>query len=65
MESEIADNDFRILPIEPKHTALLTTMPLLHKDPFDQPLVAQANVEGIPIVSVAPQLDAYGIIRIW
>ncbi len=36
MEREIADNDFRILPIEPKHTALLTTMPLHHNDPFDR-----------------------------
>jgi PIN domain nuclease of toxin-antitoxin system len=65
MEREIADNDFRILPIEPKHTALLTTMPLHHKDPFDRLLVAQSTVEGIPLVGADPQLDAYGINRIW
>jgi PIN domain nuclease of toxin-antitoxin system len=65
IEREIADNDFRVLPIEPKHTALLTTMPLHHKDPFDRLLVAQATVEGIPLVSADPQLDAYGITRIW
>jgi PIN domain nuclease of toxin-antitoxin system/uncharacterized protein (DUF433 family) len=46
IEREIADNDFHILPIEPRHTALLTTMPLHHKDPFDRLLVAQASVEG-------------------
>jgi len=28
-------------------------------------LVAQANVEGIPLVSADVQLDAYGITRIW
>jgi PIN domain nuclease of toxin-antitoxin system len=65
MEREIADNDFRILPIEPKHTAVLTTMPLHHKDPFDRLLVAQAMVEGIPLVSADPRLDAYGVTRIW
>jgi PIN domain nuclease of toxin-antitoxin system len=65
MEREIAENDFRILPIEPKHTALLTTMPLHHKDPFDRLLVAQANVEGIALVSGDALLDAYGITRIW
>ena len=65
MEREIADNDFHILPIEPKHTALLTTMPLHHKDPFDRLLVAQATVEAIPLVSADSQLDAYGITRIW
>jgi PIN domain nuclease of toxin-antitoxin system len=65
MEREIADNDFRILPIEPKHTAMLTTMPLYHRDPFDRLLVAQASIEGIPLVSADARLDAYGITRIW
>jgi PIN domain nuclease of toxin-antitoxin system len=65
MESQIATNAFRILPIEPRHTALLTTMPLHHKDPFDRLLVAQSLAEGIPIVSSDPQLDAYGVQRSW
>lgn len=34
MEREIANNDLRILQIEPKHAALLTTMPLHHRDPL-------------------------------
>ena len=51
MEREIAANDFRILPIELKHTAALTTLPFYHRDPFDRLLIAQAIVEGIPIVS--------------
>jgi PIN domain nuclease of toxin-antitoxin system len=33
METQIAANDFQILPIEPRHTALLTAMQLHHKDP--------------------------------
>ncbi len=61
----LLDNDFRILPIEPKHTALLTTMPLHHNDPFGRLLVAQANVEGISLVSGDMQLDAYGVTRVW
>jgi PIN domain nuclease of toxin-antitoxin system len=65
MEREIADNDFRILPIEPGHTAILTAMPLHHKDPFDRLLFAQVSVEGIPLVSADPQLDAFRITRIW
>ena len=36
-----------------------------HCDPFDRLLVAQALYEQIPIISVDPQLDAYGITRIW
>jgi PIN domain nuclease of toxin-antitoxin system len=65
IEREIADNDFRVLPIEPKHTAVLTTLPLHHRDPFDRLIVAQAMVEGLSLVSADPQLDAYPIHRLW
>ena len=65
METQIAANDFRVLPIEPRHTALLTTMPFHHKDPFDRLLIAQTAVEHIDIVSVDTIFDSYGIRRIW
>jgi PIN domain nuclease of toxin-antitoxin system len=61
----IVGNDFAILPIEPKHTSLLTTLPLYHKDPFDRLLVAQARIENMAIVSVDDALDAYGVQRAW
>ena len=58
---------FLVLPIRPNHTARLRslTFPKNHKDPFDRLLVAQAISENIPIVSADPQLDAYGVQRIW
>jgi PIN domain nuclease of toxin-antitoxin system len=65
METQIAANDFRILHIEPKHTALVATLDLHHKDPFDRLIIAQASVEQIPIVSADPQFDAYPVHRLW
>lgn len=65
MHRGIVGNDFEILSIEPKHTSLLTTLPLHHKDPFDRLLVVQALVEAMPIVSVDVALDPYGITRLW
>jgi PIN domain nuclease of toxin-antitoxin system len=65
METQFAANDVHILPIEPRHTALLTTMPFHHKDPFDRLLVAQALSDGVSIISVDSQLDAYGVQRVW
>lgn len=65
MQRGIVGNDFQILPIEPKHTSLLTTLPLYHKDPFDRLLVAQALVEGTAMVSLDVALDPYGISRVW
>ncbi len=56
---------FKILPIEPRHTARLIDMPFHHKDPFDRMLIAQALGEGIPIVGSDRQFDAYDIRRLW
>jgi PIN domain nuclease of toxin-antitoxin system len=61
----IHGNGFKILPIEPGHTAVLTTMPFHHRDPFDRLLVAQAQVEKISVVSNDLILDLYGITRLW
>jgi PIN domain nuclease of toxin-antitoxin system len=56
---------FTILPVEPKHTAAVISLPFHHKDPFDRLLIAQALVEGIPIISGDPVLDSYVIQRLW
>ena len=65
IEREIATNDSRILPIEPKHTVVLTTLPFYHRDPFDRLLIAQAMVEAIPILSVDTAFNAYPVTRVW
>ena len=65
MGRELAINDFGILPIAPRHTALLTDLPFHHRDPFDRLLIAQSMAEGIPLVSCDEHFDAYGISQIW
>jgi PIN domain nuclease of toxin-antitoxin system len=65
IQHAIFDNGFLILPVEPRHTAALITLPKHHKDPFDRLLVAQAMVEGMPLVSADPALDPYPITRLW
>jgi PIN domain nuclease of toxin-antitoxin system len=65
IQHAIYDNNFPILPVEPRHTAVLVSLPLHHKDPFDRLMIAQAMVEGISLVSADPALDAYPISRLW
>lgn len=65
MHRGIVGNDFEILPIEPRHTSVLTTLPLHHRDPFDRLLIAQASVEAIPIVGEDTAFDPYGVRRLW
>jgi len=65
MERELAINNFTILPILPRHTAILTELPFHHRDPFDRLLIAQSIAEAIPLVSCDDAIDAYGVSRIW
>ena len=58
-------NGIRILQTKLEHLDVVETLPLHHKDPFDRLLVAQAQVEGLFVVSIDPALDLYGINRIW
>ena len=58
-------NGFQILHILPRHTALLTTMPYHHRDPFDRLIIAQALTEGMSVVSADSIIDAYSVARIW
>lgn len=61
----LSDNGFESLPIEYEHLALVETLPFHHRDPFDRLLVAQAQCEGLTLVSADATLDRYGIRRLW
>lgn len=61
----IEQNDFSILPIEIRHTAVLSSLPMHHKDPFDRMIISQAKTEQIPVVSVDVAFDQYDVARIW
>jgi PIN domain nuclease of toxin-antitoxin system len=54
-----------LLPISLAHLQHVGRLPHHHRDPFDRLLVAQSLVEGLPIVSADPALDAYDVERIW
>jgi PIN domain nuclease of toxin-antitoxin system len=49
-----------ILPIRLTHIQYLDRLPLLHRDPFDRVLVAQAAVEEMTLVTADAQVRAYG-----
>jgi PIN domain nuclease of toxin-antitoxin system len=49
------------LPVEHVHALQVARLPHHHRDPFDRLLVAQAMVEGMPILTADPQLGAYDV----
>jgi PIN domain nuclease of toxin-antitoxin system len=64
LDTQIQTNDFQILPIEVAHTALVTTLPFHHKDPFDRLLISQSLVEKISVISTDGIFDVYGVSRL-
>jgi PIN domain nuclease of toxin-antitoxin system len=58
---EIAENDFVELPITARHSSAAANLPRHHQDPFDRMLIAQAQVEGLTVVTRDPAFRAYGI----
>jgi PIN domain nuclease of toxin-antitoxin system len=56
---------FELLAISPDHAIRAGLLPGPHKDPFDRMLIAQAQAEGVPIVTNELIFDAYGVRRIW
>jgi len=65
LSTEIARNNFELLPITFDHATMVENLAPHHKDPFDRLLVAQAMLENIPLVSSDPVFDQYGITRLW
>jgi PIN domain nuclease of toxin-antitoxin system len=49
-----------LLPITLEHIQIATRLPLLHKDPFDRMLVAQAICEDLVLLSSDRRLRGYG-----
>ena len=47
------------LPIEASHALAVSHLPPLHRDPFDRLLLAQAQVEGLLLLTADSQLSLY------
>lgn len=61
----IEEERFDLLPIGLSHLDALATLPMLHRDPFDRMLVAQAVAEGIPLVTGDRTLRPYPAAIFW
>jgi PIN domain nuclease of toxin-antitoxin system len=52
------------LPLTAAHVLAAAALPPHHADPFDRMLVAQAQVEGIPLASADEHVLRYGVPRL-
>jgi len=65
MDQVMADLCLTLWPITLDHAERQVVLPPHHNDPFDRLLIAQALVEGIPLISCDANFDAYGVHRLW
>lgn len=55
----LLDNGYSELPIGSEHVVAIEGLPPIHKDPFDRILLAQAQIEGITLVTADSTLAQY------
>jgi PIN domain nuclease of toxin-antitoxin system len=53
------------LPITQLHAIESAELPRHHRDPFDRVLVAQARLEGVPLMSNDDVFEAYDVEVLW
>ncbi len=65
MYQELEGYDFKTLQISTSHLQQVAEHPYHHRHPFDRLLIAQSQVEGIPIISSDAAFDHYAVERLW
>jgi PIN domain nuclease of toxin-antitoxin system len=59
LRRNLLDDGYIELPVTGNHALEVGKLPLIHHDPFDRLLVAQAVVEGITLLTVDPVIAQY------
>lgn len=65
IEAGVLASGFERLLITFSHAERVTGLPLHHKDPFDRILVAQAQAEGLTLVTHDRLLEPYDVELLW
>jgi PIN domain nuclease of toxin-antitoxin system len=63
--SRMASLGMAPLPVHVAHALRVGLLPLLHRDPFDRLLVAQSQIERLPLMTADETITAYDVEIIW
>jgi len=56
---------YKLVPISAEDALRAGRMAGDHRDPWDRMIAAQALAMDIPVISIDPKLDAFGVRRLW
>lgn len=62
---QLAENAVIPLDVKMHHALYVYTLPDYHRDPFDRLLIAQAQLEDLPIITTDSQIARYPVEVIW
>jgi PIN domain nuclease of toxin-antitoxin system len=62
LQVEPAEHGFRSLDINAAHAVAAARLPQHHSDPFDRMLIAQAQLEGLTLVTRDPIFESYSVV---
>ena len=62
MDSVVEDEGFSKLPISLYHGQLAGSLPAHHRDPFDRMLIAQAQAEGLILITTDENISLYNLL---
>jgi PIN domain nuclease of toxin-antitoxin system len=65
LPTALSDAAFRELQLSIAHALEMARLPLIHRDPFDRLLVAQARHEGLTLVTRDTTMRRYPIDTLW
>jgi len=65
ISEQLALNAIVSLPVQMSYALHVYALPNHHRDPFDRMLVAQAQMERLPILTADPQIGRYAVETIW
>jgi PIN domain nuclease of toxin-antitoxin system len=58
-------HSFGVLPVGEGHALRAGSLPLIYRDPWDRLMIAQAQVEDLPIITADPAIGQYDVEVIW
>jgi PIN domain nuclease of toxin-antitoxin system len=62
--TRLAAQRFELLPINAAHAAEVASLPDHHRDPFDRLLIAQAQIEGLTLLTADRAIKPYAVNKI-
>ena len=65
LDDEVAINGIHWLEVRKEHCQRFSTLPMIHRDPFDRLLIAQALHERMTLLTKDDNIRQYAVATLW